>query len=139
LIICKKYICTWVASSSSASSSNKQASIIDTLTTKLNSLNSQLNRCPDDQSGLQWQPYLSSDGTTNIGPTNFTNGFNSSTNWVFACSLYDSWAGNLRMRVTMGLVVDYFRPIDVNSTLCSTLLSTSLHEWSISPTKWWSM
>ena len=60
---------------------------------------------------------MSMDGTFISEGVSFSSGFNNTGNYIGSCSPYDYLANDAVVRVTMGQVVDYFRPAP-KYTLC---------------------
>lgn len=72
------------------------------------------------------------DGTVRFGSSDFNNGLNTmaDSNFVAAdLSTYDIYGANVVIKVTMGSVEDYFRPI-TGATLLEMLTSHEKHEWA---------
>ena len=73
-------------------------------------------------------------GAATIGPSTYANGFGSlgDTDYTHACSLFGGLdLTDTTLRVTMGVVVDYFKPTASND-LCSMLGTHNQHTWSAS-------
>jgi hypothetical protein len=97
-----------------------------------------LNSCIDSthQQALTFTQFASFSGTIVIQPTIY-DGYNTTNDWTKNCSAYSSWQGNLRMKLVMGAVVDYFRPVSNTTTLCEMLKANDKHQFSLSPTSFW--